>query len=439
MITFRGACGVRDILANKDDISLSNGIMPQYVNSFLHKYKKGARIGIYEPTVDLLKRIIYPRFEDIFANSGLRYKLNKSDGIMQVWMPNGLGLAEIIFRSMENPSRIIGYETHHAILDEIDTIPSDKAMEVWIKVIARNRKKFYVGNIPHPTNPNSNRGKNTVGVTTTPEGYKFVYTMWVKQHKDNPDYRLIRGKTTDNYHLHPDYVPTLRATYPAALIEAYINGEFVNMVGNTVYGGFNRQDSHTDITLDNTYTLKDTLKIGMDFNVGRMAAVVIMPDSDYDAPKNQRNAYAVDEFHDIHDTPAMIIAIRNRYPDYSIEVFPDASGRSRKSVDASKSDIRLLRDAGFRVNAPKKNPPVRERVLSVDSMFLNGENARRLFVNTTKCPHLTEQLEKQIYDNGGAPLKDGNEDINDALGYVINRLWGLARPKTVIGRMRVGA
>ena len=30
-----------------------------------------AKIGIYEPTVDLIKRIIYPRFEDIFANSGI--------------------------------------------------------------------------------------------------------------------------------------------------------------------------------------------------------------------------------------------------------------------------------------------------------------------------------------------------------------------------------
>ena len=126
---------------------------------------------------------------------------------MQVWMPNGV--CEIIFRSMDNYTRIIGYETHHAILDEIDTIPKDKAMEVWVRVLARNRKKFM--------KPNGERGDNTVGITTTPEGFNFVYNMWVKVHADNPDYELIRGRTTDNHHLHPDYVPTLRATYPPQL------------------------------------------------------------------------------------------------------------------------------------------------------------------------------------------------------------------------------
>ena len=134
---------------------------------------RNARVGCYEPTVDLLKRIIYPRFEDIFANSGIRYKLNKSDGIMEVWMPN-MGKAEIIFRSCDNYSRIIGYETHMAILDEIDTLTKEKAMEVWIRVLARNRKGFI--------NPDGTVGINSVGVTTTPEGFGFTYNMWGKEH-----------------------------------------------------------------------------------------------------------------------------------------------------------------------------------------------------------------------------------------------------------------
>ena len=119
-----------------------------------------------------------------------------------------------------------------------------------------------------------------------------------------------------------------------------------------------------------------------------------------------------------------------------ITVYPDASGRSRKSVDASKSDIRLLRDAGFRINAPKKNPPVRERVLSLNTALLNGEGERHLLINIDKCPNQVEQLEKQIYDDNGVPIKDGNEDPNDALGYVVNRINGLAKPMATVGRMR---
>jgi len=386
---------------------------------FLTEIEK-AQIGIYQPTVDLIKRILYPRFEDIFANSGIPYKLNKSDGIMEIWMPRGK--CTIVFRSMDNYNRIIGYETHHAILDEIDTIAKDKAFEVWVRVLARTRKKYY--------KPDGTRGDNTIGITTTPEGFNFVYEMWMKKHKDDPNYELIRGRTIDNHHLHKDFVPNLMATYPPQLIAAYLNGEFVNMKGKTVYSGFDREKSNTHLTIDD-FPESQMIHIGLDFNVNRMAATILMKgDGDM--------VYQVDEFHKLDDTPAMIVAIQSRYKGRVITIYPDASGRSRKSTDASKSDIRLLRDAGFRINAPRKNPPVRERVLSLNTMFLNANSERHLLVNVTKCPNTVEALEKQIYDDNGVPVKDGEEDICDALGYAINRINGLAKPSTSVAKMRFG-
>ena len=381
-----------------------------------------ARIGIYEPTVDLLKRIIYPRFEDIFANSGLRHKLNKSDGIMEIWLPNGK--AEIIFRSMDNYARIIGYEVHHSILDEIDTLPKEKAMEVWIRVLARNRKSFI-----DPRSNNQERGMNTVGITTTPEGFNFVYQLWMKKHIDNPEYQLIRGRTMDNHHLPADYVSSLRATYPPQLIEAYLEGKFVNLKGNTVYSGFDREKSSSPFTIDD-WNVTDTLHIGMDFNVGRMSAVVGMK-------ADEQRLHIVDEFHGILDTPAMIKAIYARYPDSNIVIYPDASGKSRKSTDASKNDIKLLRQSGLRVNAPAKNPRIKDRVLSMNTAFLDSAGERHLFVNIKKCPNFVETLEKQVYDDNGEPIKDGKEDINDACGYLVNRVNGISKPRTVIGRMRI--
>ncbi len=385
---------------------------------FLYSIPK-AQIGIYEPTHDLIRQIIIPRLEEMFQALGLLYKLNKSEGIIDVWMP--MGKARIIMRSMDNPSRLIGYEHHHALVDEIDVMPKDKAMDVWIRILARNRKRIRYND--------GTFGKNTVGITTTPEGFGFVYNMWMKEHANDPDYRLIRGRTQDNFHLDPAYVQTLRATYPPQLLEAYLNGEFINLKGNTVYDGFDREQSNTDLTIDD-FSPTATLHIGEDFNIGRSCAVVVMKGDD-------GKAYVVDEFFNLMDTPAMIKAIQARYSHRTIVVFPDASGRSRKSVDASKSDIRLLRDAGFRINAPKKNPPVRQRVLSTNTAFLNGEGERTLYVNTRKCPNLTEALEKQIYDDNGVPIKDGKEDINDGLGYCVDRLWGLAKPTATIGRMKM--
>jgi len=381
-----------------------------------------ARYGIYAPTVDLLKRIHYPRFEEVLQHLNVTHKLNRSDGILSIWI-QGKGRSEIIFRSMDNYARIIGYEVMESVLDEIDVLPTDKAMEVWIRVLARNRKAFI--------DPKTGlRGQNSVGITTTPEGFKFVYNMWMKKHLDNPDYVIIRGRTEDNHYLHPDYVPTLKASYPPQLIDAYLNGKFVNMKGQTVYSGFHRELSNTDLTLDD-WMLSDTIHIGMDFNVGRMSAVVGMKGED-------KTLYIVDEFHNLMDTPAMIEAIRARYLNRTIVIYPDASGKSRKSTDASKSDIKLLKDAGFRVNAPRKNPPVRERVLSMNTLLLNSEGVRHMFVNVHMCPEFTEAAEKQVYDENGLPIKDGGEDILDGCGYLVNRVFGLAKPTTVVGRMRVG-
>ncbi len=380
-------------------------------------------VAVYAPTSDLFKRIHYVRFEDIFQNSGIAYKLNKTEGILDAWLPNGK--CQIIFRSMENPTRVIGYESHHAICDELSTLSREKAMDIWIRVLARNRKKF-------KTKDGSN-GVNSVGVTTTPEGFDITYDLWWVQHRDNPEYELIRAKSSDNYHLPDDYISSLRASYPPQLIDAYLNGQWVNLKGNTVYDGFDRTESNTSLTIDD-FPESQMIIIGEDFNVGRSCAVVGMRSTDGDG-----RLYIVDEFFNLMDTPAMIRAIRARYPDRAITIFPDSSGSSRKSVDSSKSDHRLLRDAGFRINAPRKNPPVRESVISTNVMFLNSEGLRNLFVNTRKCPKLTEALEKQVYDEHSAPLKDGiSDDVNDALRYLVNRAYGLNKPSTTIARMKFG-
>ena len=381
-----------------------------------------AQIMIAEPTVDLLKRIIYPRLEDILAGSGIMYKLNRSESIMDIWMP--MGKCTIVFRSMEVPSRLIGLQVHKSYIDELDVLPKDKAFDVWIRILARTRLKY--------KNPDGTPGMNSVHVTTTPEGFRMTYELWVKEHKDNPDYKLLRGKTMDNHHLPADYVSSLEKTFTGPQGKAYLLGEFVNLKGLTVYSSFDRFKNNTDLTISD-FPTSQMINIGWDFNVGRSAAAVLMRgDGDM--------VYQVNEFHHVADTPAMIDIIKATYPNRIITVFPDASGRSRKSVDASKSDIRLIRDAGFRVNAPKKNPPIRQRVVSTNVMFMDGHGERRLMINGTTCPYTVECLEKQVYTENGDPEKDntGTDDMLDALTYCIDRIHGLAKPTASVGRMRFG-
>jgi hypothetical protein len=166
----------------------------------------------------------------------------------------------------------------------------------------------------------------------------------------------------------------------------------------------------------------------MDFNVGKMAAVVfVLRDGD---------PCAVDELGGILDTPAMIASIKSRYEGHAIFVYPDASGNSRKSNNASESDIALLRAARFTVLVNAANPWVKDRLMAMNQM-IHSEGKRRLKVNTDLCPMFTECLEKQAYDKNGEPDKSGDLDHhNDAAGYFITYKFpvrGRAMQRVAIG------
>ena len=87
-----------------------------------------------------------------------------------------------------------------------------------------------------------------------------------------------------------------------------------------------------------------------------------------------------------------------------------------RSVNASESDISLLKQAGFTVKVNAQNPRVKDRILSVNGALSQG----KLWVNARKCPDVVSCLEQQAYDKNGEPDKQGGFDHqNDATGYPI--------------------
>jgi hypothetical protein len=257
---------------------------------------------------------------------------------------------------------------------------------------------------------------NTVAVATTPEGFQFVYERWQKQ--PAPGYVLFRARTIENAaNLPPGYIENLRNSYPSNLLSAYLDGEFVNLTAGSVYHEFDRKLNGTDATI----RPGEPLHIGMDFNVNNMSAVVfVIRDGD---------PLALEELTQIRDTPTMCGALVSRYKatGHSVTIYPDASGQATKSVNASLSDLTLLRSAGFTVLANNRNPAVKDRVLAVNQLIHN-QGKRRLLVNFDQCPTLVEGLEQQAYNKNGEPDKTGNQDhLNDALGYFLCYKYGIAR------------
>lgn len=366
----------------------------------------GLNFAFVEPTFDLVRLIAWPRFEEVLTSWGVPFQLNKSESIMTL-----ANRARIVFRSADNPSRMVGFEVADALIDEADVLKPGDAQDVWVKMLARARQKKPDGK------------PNTVACVSTPEGFGWLYSTFEKVKR--PGYELIRAPTSSNPYLPNDYLDTLKATYPSNLLAAYTEGFFVNLTAGAVYAEFDRALNASTETIQSG----EALHVGMDFNVGKGAAVIHVLRGD--------DPHAVAELTDVFDTPAMIALLKRDYGGHPIMVYPDASGGNRKSNNASESDLSLLRAAGFRVCVNAANPRVKDRVLSVNAM-IHKDGVRRYRVNPQTCPQLVESLEKQAYDKHGEPDKNGGLDhVIDAAGYCIVYRYPIVKRTASVAPLRL--
>jgi hypothetical protein len=134
------------------------------------------------------------------------------------------------------------------------------------------------------------------------------------------------------------------------------------------------------------------------------------------------------------DTGEMARELRTRYgkPGFQfnvldvghITVYPDPAGAQRKTSAQGKTDIGILRDAGFPVIAMNAHPLVRDRVNLVNGKFLTADGKRHAFVDTS-CRESIKCYEQLTYKEGTsdwerAPDKSlGLDHIPDSAGYYI--------------------
>jgi hypothetical protein len=370
--------------------------------------------GYFAPTYPHIRDIFFPTIDEVAH--GLQMKADIREANKEVhFYSGGRFRGTTICRSMDKPGNIIGFKIAHAMIDELDVLPPDKAKLAWRKILARLRWENSTGAI------------NGADVTTTPEGFRETYRLFVEEPIQKPKlletYGLIQASTRENEKFLPDgYIESLIDTYPSELIDAYVDARFCNLTSGTVYYGFNRVTCFSGEKIEEN----EPLHIGMDFNVMNMAATI------YVRRGRQMDVWhGVGELVKVFDTPAMINLIKSKYPGHNITIYPDASGASRKSVDASKSDIALLREAGFHVKVNPTNPAVKDRILAVNKRLQDG----KLFF-TDACRVTMKNLEQQSYDDNGEPdKKSGFDHQNDATGYPIAHEYPILRPmhKMLIG------
>ncbi|MGO2457048.1 terminase large subunit domain-containing protein, partial [Vibrio casei] len=172
----------------------------------------GIKLGYFAPTYPMIQDIFYSTIEEVGAllseEWGVSLTVDINVGRKEVKLIiNGQEYAMVKCRAMEHAHRIVGFDISHAQIDEIDTMKMNKADAAWKKIIARM------------SSVRDDYPVNTVDFTTTPEGFNFVYDLFVVQLKKNPkiasDYSITKASTRLNAkNLPSDYIQSLYNTYP---------------------------------------------------------------------------------------------------------------------------------------------------------------------------------------------------------------------------------
>jgi len=358
----------------------TRAIVPRYCN--LSAIRDGkVKLLIISPTYRLMMDSIVPIFQKFFDVNDIQYKFEKTD--MRITVQD-IFEGEIIFRSGDNPERIIAFECTDVVIDEFDVIPRYRQDELWQKALSRM----------------SGADNSTMGITTTPEGFKKTYELFEEQKIGS----LFRADTRDNYYLPKDYIQTLLDQYDPKLQEQYIKGYFVNVNQMQAYYAFDREKHVIEYKPQTNQVL-----VGIDFNVDPLCAVI--------GEKIKDELIIFDELYLKNSNTFRLVEILSERYD-NITAFPDMTGRARKT-SAAMSDIQILQKANIRINGIN-NPRVKDRVQAVNNFLSKG----RLKIDK-KCVHLIKDLERVSLDKYGELDKSDQNltHISDACGYMVYRLF----------------
>jgi PBSX family phage terminase large subunit len=345
---------------------------------------QGSNIGLVAPQLSMQKRIHIPDILKFLQEYGIEHKYFKQDKYFQIGPKKNP--TNLYLYSGEEPDRIAGLNATAFFIDEIDLMRKDAAYKLVNQVSSRIRVLAPI---------------NQICMSSTPEGFKFLYEFF--EVNAAPDRRIIRGRTYDNYHVPPTYADDLRKVFTEQQVNAYLNGEFVNMSGGSVYNNFQVINQDFDET--------KTLHVGVDFNVDNTAAVIIQ--------KFGEKYVVVAEVTKCKDTHHLVETMKEKYAGKQIIWYPDASGAQRKSSAMGQTDNKILLSyPNSSINTVGFNPLIKDRVNTVNYNFRNN-----ILTLSNNAPVLLDALKRQTYDSNQLPDKtSGLDHPLDALGYAIFRL-----------------
>ena len=373
------------------------------------------RALIIGPTVSMIRESIWTTLKGLVHPDHINGYPREID--LEIRFING---SKITLKGFDRPDSLRGISPSPTfiVLDEFAYIKQDAFTEVILPMTSDPQRRA------------------SVFVISTPKGItNDFYKLWVKGQEDKTGLWKSWQFTAED--VRPDMKDEIELAR-VTMDEKSFNQEYCatfNNTGDAVFYNFNRNIHVTNNLLP--IEPGEPIHISIDFNVKIMASTVWC--------HRGNQLHAMDEFFGNADTYQLIRSIKGRYKNRDIICYPDASGRAMKTSAATgTTDFSILRNAGFKVLARSKQPPLVDSVNAVNALLKDAKGNTRLYFNKEKTPRTIASVETTTWkegfttgmDNAIIDKSKGVEHFSDGVRYISEFLYPIGKHKPQVIRDR---
>ena len=348
----------------------------------LHKpFEPNERRWIVFPTYRQAKMVSWNLLKSIFT--GKSVTINETE--LSITLENG---AKIELKGADKPDSLRGVSTTMVVLDEYSYMKEN----VW-------------GEIIQPTLAETQGDALFVG---TPSGLNHFYDLFVKGQSEDSDYKSWQFTTLEGGFISKEEVDNAKKNLDKRTFKQEYEANFLTAANRCAYN-FNR-DIHCKV-MDRS----PRMFWGVDFGVASYMTAVLMCEN------TQGEVYVFDEIGlQNSNTFELANVMKTKAP--NLPVYPDPAGKARTS-NSTKSDHRILQEAGFSVISKKANPTQKDRLNALNRMLEDATGKVRLFIDP-KCKNTIRDLELCTLENGQILKTETLSHFLDGLCYPIDFRYG---------------
>jgi len=339
------------------------------------------RRWIVFPTYRQAKMVSWNLLKGIFANK--QATINETE--LSITLDNG---AKIELKGADKPDSLRGVSTTMVVMDEYSYMKEN----VW-------------GEIIQPTLAENKGSALFVG---TPSGLNHFYDLFVKGQSNDSDYKSWQFTTLEGGFISEEEVENAKKNLDKRTFQQEYEASFLTAANRCAYN-FNR-DTHCRVM-----EKSPRMFWGIDFGVASYMTALLMCEN------TAGEVYVFDEI-GLQNSNTFELAKLMQEKGKGLPCYPDPAGKARTS-NSTKSDHKILQDAGFTVISKKSNPTQKDRLNALNRMLEDATGKHKLFINP-KCKNTIRDLELCTLDNGQILKTETLSHFLDGLMYPLEYRYG---------------